>query len=102
MRRRVGDIEHLIGSHNTIGVDIPHSLCSNIDLWHADGRMGRDDLAVDVCEADFVLIDQIERADAGSRQSLDRVAAYAADPEYRYARVLQFFHTVRTEQQLSA
>ena len=41
------------------------------------------DLAVDVGETDLVIVDQVERPDAASRERLRRKSADAADPENR-------------------
>ena len=54
--------------------------------------MGGDDLPVQVGQADFVVVDQVERPDAAARQRFDRIAADAADAEHRDPRMVQALH----------
>lgn len=43
--------------------------------------MGGDDLTVDVREADGIIIHEVDRADAGTREGLDCETTDAADTE---------------------
>ena len=47
-----------------------------------------------------IVVDQIDRTDAGAYQRLDGIPADAADPEHRHARPPQLFHGFFAEQKL--
>ena len=59
--------------------------------------MRGDDLAVQVGQADLVVVNNIQRAYAASCQCLDYIAADAADTEHRHAGVMQPLHSLGTE-----
>ena len=64
--------------------------------------MQRDDLAVEIRQADSVVVDQIQRGYAGACQRFDDVAADAADAEYRDARVFQLVHCLCAKEHFGA
>ena len=87
-------------AHVAVGVDLQHPLAHDVDLVLADGLARGDDLAVEIRQADLVVVDQIERAHAAADEPLTDIAAHAADAEHGHARTLQLLHGLRTEQKL--
>ena len=64
------------------------TLLGDIDLILADRFPGRNDLAVQVRQADLVIVDEVKCADTTACQCLDGLAAHAADAEHSHARVV--------------
>ena len=95
-----GRVECLVCAHYGVRVDVFNALGRNIHLVLTDRLARRVDLAVDVCQADFVVVDEVERAYTAARKRLYRVAAHAADTENGYARILQHLHGVTAIDQL--
>ena len=87
-------------AHVAVGVDLQHPLAHDVDLVLADGLARGDDLAVEIRQADLVVVDQIERAHAAADEPLTDIAAHAADAEHRDPRALELFHGFRAQQQL--
>ena len=94
--------EGLVGGDLDVGVDVVDALFGHIHLEPAHRLVGGDDLAVQVGEADFVVVDQVESPHAAAGQRLDGVAAHAAHAEHGYAGIVQFGHCFRAQQQLGA
>ena len=86
--------------YDGVRVDVKDSLFGHIHLVLPHGFPRCEDLAVDVCEADLIVVDQIQRADAAARQSLRRIAAHAADPKHGHTGMIQLFHGLRAEEKL--
>ena len=99
---RLGAKEGLVGGDLDVGVDVVDALFGHIHLEPAHRLVGGDDLAVQVGEADFVIVDQVESPHAAAGQRLDGVAAHAAHAEHGYAGIVQFGHCFRAQQQLGA
>ena len=59
-------------------------------------------MAVDVGQADLIIIDEIQRADAATGQRLDGIAAHAADAEDRHTGLVQLFHGLVAKQQFGS
>ena len=91
-----------MGRDSAVRVDGVDAFRRNVDLVLADGGAEGEKLAVDVREADAVVIDEIERADARTGQRLDRVAADAADAEHRHAASGEFLHGVMAKEQFGS
>ena len=100
--RRFGQVEHLMFSHDAVRVDRQNALLGDVHLVFADGLARGEDLAVDVRQAHAVVVDEIERAHAGARQRLHRIAAHAADAEHRHTRLRQPLHGVLSQNELCA
>ena len=60
--------------------------------------MQREDLTVEVREADRIVVDQLEGADAASAQGLKGIAAHPAEAEYGHAGAGEPFHALRAEE----
>jgi hypothetical protein len=82
-----------------IRADVLDALLCHVHLQAADGRMGGVELAVQVGQADLVVVDQIQRADPAAGERLHGVAAHAADAEDRHAAAAQFLHGLLPEDQ---
>ena len=85
--------------HDCVRVDVVHALLGYIHLVLTDGLARCDDLTIDVRQTYLVVIDEVERADAAACERLYRIAADAADAEYRYASLAELFHALMTQQQ---
>ena len=94
--------EGLVGSHLDVRVDLVDALLSHIHLELAHRLVGGNDLAVQVGQADFVVVDEVQRTHTAACQRFDGIAAHAADAEHRHAGIVQFFHGFRAQQQLRA
>ncbi len=100
--RGFGQIKGMINRHPAIGVDVHNPRLGNVGFVLPDRGAQGDDLTVEVALGDRVVVDQIERTDARTRQRLHHIAADAADAEHRHTRVLQALHGFFSEQQLRA
>ena len=67
--RRLGAKDGLVGGDLDVGVDVVDALFGHIHLEPAHRLVGGDDLAVQVGEADFVVVDQVESPDVYKRQA---------------------------------
>ena len=76
------------------------ALFRHIHLVFAHRFAGGQDLAVQVGQADLVVIDKIKRADTAAHKRFTDIAAHAADAEHGHMRTLQLFHGLRAEQKL--
>ena len=77
----------------------PDPLRHDLRLLFSDGLDCGDDLAVHIGQADPVVVDEIEGADAGPGQRLADVSAHASDPENRHPASRQAVHGLRSQQQ---
>ena len=68
--------------HPQRGVDVKAARGSDVRLIHADGRVQRVELAVDVRDAERILIDKRQLPHPGARKRLGRVAPHAAKAEH--------------------
>ena len=82
-----------------VRVDLQNAVAGDLDLVLAHGFAGSQHLAVDVGQADFIVVDEVQRADAAAGQGFDGIAADAADAEYRHPGIVQFFHGLMAKQQ---
>ena len=89
-----------VGCHPDVRVNVVDALRSHIYLILPYCAAGGDDLAVEIRQADLVVVDQIERAHAAADEPLTDIAAHAADVEHGHARTLQLLHGLRAEQKL--
>ena len=64
------------------------------------GLAGGDDLAIEVGQADLIVVDEVQRPHAAAGQRLNGIAAHAADAENGHPAVVQFFHCFLAQQQL--
>ena len=98
--RRVRQIEAGIRPHNAGGVDVQHPLPCHIHLQPAHGGVGGKNLAVQIGNADGVVIDQIQHPHAAPGQCLHGVAAHAAHAEYGDPGSGQLRHGIPAQQEL--
>ena len=77
-----------------VRVDLLDALLRHVHLVLAHGPARGEDLAVQIRQADPVVVDEVQRADAAAHQRLHRVAAHAADAEHGHAGMKQPLHTV--------
>ena len=91
------------------------TLFGHIHLVLAHGLAGGHDLAVQVGQADFVVVDEVQcthaaacqrlhrvAAHAAACQRFHRVAAHAANAKHRHTGIVQLFHCFLAQQQLGA
>lgn len=83
-------------------IDVEHTVAHDVGLILADGLPRGDDLAVDVRQADLVVVNEVKGADAAADKRLAGIAADAANAEDRHARVLQGLHGRVAEQQFGS
>ena len=83
-------------------IDVEHTVAHDVGLILADGPPRGDDLAVDVRQADLVVVNEVKGADAAADKRLAGIAADAANAEDRHARVLQGLHGRVAEQQFGS
>lgn len=61
----------------------------HVDLMFADGRDGGENLSVDICQTDAVVIDDVYGSHTAAGEHLDDVASYASDTENGHPRPVQ-------------
>ena len=99
---RLGAEEGLVGRDLDVGVDVVDPLFRHIHLIFAHGLAGGDDLAVQVGQADLVVVDEVEGTHAAAGQRLHGIAAHAAHAEHGHTGVVQLGHCLRAQQHLGA
>ena len=72
-------------------IDVENPLHRHIYLILPHGAARRQNLAVDICQANAVIIDQIKLSDSAARQCLHCITADPADTEYCHPAVRQLF-----------
>ena len=93
-------VKGLVGCNLDVGIDFCDPLRRNVNFVLPDRFACGIDLPVYIGQADLVVVDQIDRADPGAYQRLNRVTAYAADPEHCHTRPPQPFHSLLAKQKL--
>ena len=83
-----------------IGIDLSDALCHDLCLILPDRFPRCDDLPVQVCQADFIIVDQVKCADAAADKRLADIAADTADTEHCNTRCCKLFHIILSEQKL--
>ena len=78
LSRGVGGVKGLVGPHHDVGVNVPNPGGGYVHLVLAQGGAGGDDLAVQVAEADLVVVDQIQGPHPAAGQGLHHIASYAS------------------------
>ena len=71
-----------------------------IHLIFPDCFPGGMKLAVQICQADPVVINQVQCADSGTYQRFHRIAAHPADSENRHAALGKLIHGLRAKKKL--
>ena len=94
----LGQVEVLNRIDNSLRVDVEDALLHRLRLLLADRLRRRMDLAVDVRQADEVIVDEHEMADTGSREPLCHKRADAADAKDGHCAVCQLLHADLAEQ----
>ena len=64
--------------------------------------MKRDDLPVEICQRNGVIINEIERSDAAAAECFRNISADAPDTEYSYAAASELLHSGFPEEQGSS
>ena len=91
----IGGIRHIkyfISVNFDVGVDVVQALLHRVHFVLADGFARGDELAVEVGEADAVIVVEVDCADAAAHKSFRCIAAHAADAENRYTAGFQMRH----------
>ena len=94
----LGQVEVLNRIDNSLRVDVEDALLHRLRLLLADRLRRRMDLAVDVRQADEVIVDEHEMADTGSREPFCHKRADAADAKDGHRAVCQLLHADLAEQ----
>ena len=94
--------EGLVGRDLDVGVDLVDALFRHIHLILPHRLAGGHDLAVQVGQADLIVVDEVQRTHAAAGQCLNGIAAHAANAEHRHAGMVQRFHGFLAQQQLGA
>ena len=74
-------------SNNAVGINALYSLLRHINFISADGIKRGDNLTVDVCKRNGIVIYQIKSPYARACKSLDSIAADTADAENGNSRI---------------
>ena len=96
----VWHVERLVGVHHGVRVDIMDALFRHIHLVFAHRFVGGQDLAVQVGQADLVVINQVQRANAAACQCFHRIASNTANAKHGHTGVVQPLHCLLAKQQL--
>ena len=96
----VWHVERLVGVHHGVRVDIMDALFRHIHLVFAHRFAGGQDLAVQVGQADLVVINQVQRANAAACQCFHRIASNTANAKHGHTGVVQTLHCLFAKQQL--
>ena len=86
--------------HLTFWVDIEDSLGHHVHFEFSDSFPRSNELTVQICEADHIIIDDIECTDTGSCQRFNREAAHTADSEDCDTAPRELLHRRPAKQQL--
>ena len=103
LRREEGlPVGSVVGGHQGarvhVGADIPAAGGGGLRLGHTHGGVKGVELAVYVAEAQGVLVDEGQMADAGAAQGLCGVAAHAPQAEHRHMAAAKQLHGVVAQQ----
>ena len=79
--------------HAAFRIQQPDPFFGSVHLCHANGGTGGNDLPVQIRCANGIVVDQVQRPDTASCQSLHGIAANAANAEYGYPCLCQPFHS---------
>ena len=74
-------------SNNAVGINALYSLLRHINLISADGIKRGDNLTVDICKRNGIVIYQIQSPYARACKCLDGIAADTADAENGNSRI---------------
>ena len=73
-------------------IDLQNTVTHNFYFLFSDRFSGRNDLTVQICQADFIVIDQIKSTDSASCQCFCCITADTAQSENCNSRICQAFH----------
>ena len=100
--RLVGQVEVIDRVDDCLRIDVENALFHRLRLLLADGLRGRMNLAVDVRQADEVIVDEDEMADTSARKPFGYEGADPADAKDGHRALCQLLHARLAEQQLCA
>ena len=89
-------VKALSDLHLSVRVDFQDPVTHDLRLVLSDGLSRRDDLAVDVREADLIVIHQHKRADSAPRQRFSHISADSADTKDRHLCLRETVHIFRS------
>ena len=81
-------------------IDVANTFGSNFDFQTSDDAVRSDDLAVQVRDPDFVVVDNIDGAHTTAGERFNGIASYAADAEHYDARMRELVHGLFAQQEL--
>ena len=96
--RRLGAVELGARLDRRVGIDQAQALGHHLDLGLAERALHRVELAVDVRDADPIVVDEDHAADAAAHERLGRERADAADAEHGHGRAREPRDAVVAEQ----
>ena len=99
---RIGQVEAFVLGDYAAGVYIEQTLFHGIDFVHADGFPGCNYLAVYICQAYLVVVNDVDGAQPTAHERFANIATYATATEYDNVGPLQRFDAVTTKRQASA
>ena len=97
---RLRQVEGFVCCNLAVRVNIFNPFLRHVHFILPHCAAGGINLAVQVSQANFVIINQIQGADTGTGQRLHRIAADAADAKHRHAALREVLHGLRSKQQL--
>ena len=100
--RSIRTVKSFVYRYLALGVNVQHPIPGGFRLAHSHSGVERQQLPVDVGDADGVVVDEVHRAYAAAGQGLCHIATYATQAEYSYTGVIQFFHCRLPQQQFRA
>ena len=93
-------IEAFVCFHLCFWIDVKNPLLHHVYFIFSNAASCRNNLTVDIGQADFIVVHQHKMADTASCQRLHGIAAHAADTENGNGRIRQKIHALLTQQKL--
>ena len=100
MIARVGHVKGSVGSYRAARIYIQHPVLCNVNFVFPHCASERYYLTVYVCKADLVIVYKVKRADTGTCQRLDGVAADAAYTEHCHTGVFELIKAFAADNKL--
>ena len=86
--------------HHALGVDVVNACFCHVHFVFSHGGTERVQLTVQIGQADFVIVHQVNRANAASHQGFRHKTAHAANAKDNHAALREFFHVFLAKRQL--
>ena len=78
--------------NHRMGINIQNAIFCHIHLVFSNRTAGCNNLAVNIGQTHFIIIDKVQGAHTASCQRLHGISTHAADTENSYSGICQAFH----------